>query len=252
MLNSRFLMAAALVVAALVPASAFAAARSGKSQAVGSGLAYPTLNHSLLVNPTGLADAGNGSLQAGYRIDPKKGHLSFVSGGSAVGFGLGYRQEGASSVEEFGFAGRLSLMTLGATLRTQEFEHLDADIGANFELGSVRVTAVGRGVDAGFDRVDVGLGFTTGTFSFGFDAKKPLGSGDKTWLFDAGLSAGDDKVSAGFGYTFSYDGQDIQGGDIHAGISLGVTQGLAAEAFYRPASQEWASGDWVVGLKARF
>jgi len=244
-----FFVAAVSILAALASSSSLAQARPGKAHYVGSGLAYPTLNHALFVNSTALVDSPQASLQASYLLDPENIHASLSTGGSSVGFGLGFRQNGPSSIEEFGLAGRLNIMTLGATLRTRELENPDADIAATFDFGSTRLSIIGRGMEAGFDRVDAGLGFIAGPFTIGLDAKKPLASGDDSWLFDAGLAAGDGRISAGFGYTFAYNGGDFFGGDIHAGISLGLTSGIAAEAFYKPSTHEWNPGEWVIGAR---
>jgi len=249
MMNKNIFFKTTLVLVAIASQQSFAAARAGKALYVGSGLAYPTLNHSLFVNPAGLVDSPKASLQASYLLDPGKIHASLMSGSSSVGFGVGYRQVGSSSTEEFGLGARLNILTLGATMRTQEFEAMDGDLSGTFDFGSMRLAVIGRGASAGFDRADVGLGFTSGALSFGFDAKKPLIVGSKIVLFDASLSANSGSVSAGFGYTFSYDGNDVVGGDVHAGMSLELSKGVAAEAFYRPASQEWSPGDWVVGAR---
>jgi hypothetical protein len=249
MFKERILYTAALTLCLVASPSLSAAARSGKAYAVGSGLAYPTLNHSLFVNPTALVDSPKASLQGAYLVDPEEIHASLMSGGSSVGFGVGYRQVDSSSIEEFGLAGRINVLTLGATLRTQEFDNVDADVGGSLDFGSMRLAVIGRSADSGFERVDAGLGFLAGPFTLGFDVKKPLAAGNEALFFDAGLSVGDGNISAGMGYTFGYDGTDFVEGDIHAGLSLMVTSGIAAEAFYKPSNQEWAPGDWVVGAR---
>jgi hypothetical protein len=249
MFKQSILTTAALTLCLVASPTLSAAARSGKAYAVGSGLAYPTLNHSLFVNPTALVDSPKASLQASYLVDPEDIHASLTSGGSSVGFGVGYRQSGSSSTEEFGLAGRLNVLTLGVTLRTQEFDNVDADVGGSFDFGSMRLAVIGRSANGGFERLDAGLGFMAGPFTLGFDVKKPLASGSETLFFDAGLAVGDGKISAGMGYTFAYDGSEFVEGDIHAGLSLMVSNGIAAEAFYKPSTQEWAPGDWVVGVR---
>ncbi|MEO5667381.1 MAG: hypothetical protein ABIR96_04910 [Bdellovibrionota bacterium] len=239
-----------LVLAGLAPQVVSAAqSRAGMAHYVGSGLAYPTLNHALFVNPTALVDSPLTSLQASYMLDPGNVHSSITTGGGTAGFGIGYRQNGSSSTEEFGLAGRINIMTLGATLRTHEFQGLDGDLAATFDFGAMRLTAIGRGANQGFDRADVGLGFTSGPFSLGIDAKKPLAAGDESYDFDVGMSVSDGRISAGFGYTFAYNGASMVAGDIHSGLSFDVTKGAALEAFYKPSTQEWSPGDWVLGAR---
>lgn len=228
---------------------AFAAkARPGKAHSVGTGIVYPTLNHSLFVNPAALVDSPNISLQGAYLVDPENIHASVTHGAGVFGLGAGYRQAGSSSIEELGLALKANILNFGLTARSSEFENFNFDAGVTFDLGSLRIGSVLRGIDGGVDRYDIGLGFLVNEATVEFDAKF---NGDDAWLFDASLSLGT-KLAVGLGYTFAYINSEFIEGDLHAGVSVEVGKAVSLEAFYRPSPQEWATGDWVFGAKAVF
>jgi hypothetical protein len=226
-----------------------AAHAANKGLAIGTGVAYPTVNHTLFVNPAGLTDAGTLSLQGAYLMDPEEIHASLVTGSGSFGLGAGYRSVGESSIEEFGLGFGLGSINFGVTLRSVEFDNFGADVGAIFGVGGLRAALVLRDVTDSLSRLDFGIAKAFGQVVAEFDVKKLL-DGD-AWLFDAALAATSGKITAGVGYTFSYF-NGFQEGDIHAGLSLEIASGVAAEFMYRPHSQEWSPGDWVLGARATF
>lgn len=225
--------------------SLLAQARPGKSHAVGTGVVYPTLNHSLFVNPAGLVDSPRISLQGAYLIDPENIHSSLTIGRGIWGMGLGYRQAGSSSIEELGLALKANILNLGLTARSSEFENFNYDLGATFDLGDFRMGVVVRNITSNSKRYDFGLGMLINQATLEFDVKTDA---NDFWHFDAAISVGT-QVSVGFGYAVSYFNNDFYNGTIHAGVSIPLTQKFSVEAFYRPHSFEWSPGDWVVGAK---
>ncbi len=226
-----------------------AASAGNQGLSVGTGVAYPTVNHSLFVNPTGLLDAGSMSLQGAYLLDSEEIHGSLVSGSGSFGLGAGVRTVGSSHIDEFGLAAKLGNLGLGVTLRAVDFEGFDGDAGATFGVSGARASVVVRGVDGGLDRIDFGIAKAFGQVVAEFDAKKPW-SGD-AWFFDASIAVTSGKITAGVGYDFSYF-NGFREGDFHAGLSMEVARGVAAEFMYRPHFQEWAPGDWVLGARVTF
>ncbi len=229
-----------------------AAARPGLAHYVGSGLAYSTLNH-IFVNPAAVVDSPKVSLQGSYLLDPENIYASATFGMGTSGLGLSYLQNSNGSDSVQGAAAfRLNTLSIGTTVYSNvDFDNIDADISGTFDLSKFRLTIIGRGVNLGLDRLDVGVGIVNGPLTIGLDVKIPWDSGQRfeNYLFDAGFAYSQNKFSLGAGYTFSYVSDVFDGGNFHAGASIVVGTGVALEAFYKPQTQEWASSEVVLGLR---
>lgn len=233
--------------------TAEAKARAGKAHFAGAGLAYSTMNHSLFVNPAVLVDSPKTSIQGSYLLDPEQIHGSATFGMGNLGAGFGYRQAGTDSeVIEAGIAFRANALSIGTTIKSDfDFDAMDADIAANFELSKMRLAVIARNVNLGMSRLDFGIGILNGPLTIGLDSKVLWIDGRKfkDYLFDASVAYSMNKLHLSAGYTFTYLASTFTGGDVHAGLSFDVTKSIALEGFYKPQEQEWAAGDVVVGAR---
>lgn len=222
---------------------------------LGSGVVFSSPNSALFRNPTALVDSDRVSLQGMWRFEVENPSASVVLKEGALGFGVGYRQEGGDSgvnIYEAGAATSLSIMDLGVVVRSVEEEGLDGDVAVRFNVDRFKLGFVGRQVDSGFDRVDGGLGIELNAqVTAEFNVKKPEPFDGEIWLYDAGLVFNADKISMSVGYDF-VSGAGNSDGDLHAGVSFEFSPNVYLEGYYRPFAQEWGVDDWAAALRATF
>lgn len=230
---------------------------SGTAQArgVGTGVAFATPNQALIVNPAALVDASVISVEGIWRFDPSAPFASVVGSASKIALGADFRREAGQSIFQGGLAFDLDMLDIGATIRSNNGDSVDADTAVNINLQSLRLSAVARGWRSGLDRLDIGLGFALPAAFFTVDFKKPFPLNDSNKLFylDIGVVVDVSMLSLGVGFDMAHS--QVGGwsnAEIHASGSYQLLPQLHLELFYRPLAYEWASSKWAAGARYTF
>lgn len=224
------------------------AAGSGSDRMVGSGISYAAPTRGLIVNPAALADGGAAAVEGLYRFEESAPFAAIVSRIGAIGLGADYRKEGDEQVFEGGFAFKVGAPTLGFTFRHTDSSDLDGDAGLALDFTKFRLAAVARGIEAGVDRVDAGLGIKLDVATVEFNYKRMLPFSNGYYFYDAGIAANVGKAAVGVGYDF-YSISGISEGKLHADVALALSGGIAITLSYRPHAQEWSAAKWAAGAR---
>ncbi len=225
------------------------------ARATGSGVLFPTLNHSMQMNPAGLSEGGGVNIQGLMDLETQNLFGSATFGQNQLGAGFSYLRfsEEAipiNSVESFGFGFKLGQSRWGGSVHSQEFDSFSADVGMIYDMRRIRLGAVARSVNDGFSAIDGGIGVNMGMWGAEFDLRYPMheGSSSNDMSFQAGFFAMMRSLS--FSLTYGFDRiRGIGDGDIGLGISLGLNRTVFAEAFYDSSPLAGSGGNWSLGAR---
>jgi hypothetical protein len=221
---------------------------------VGSGITYSARSTALQTNPAALAEGSGSELSVLGELDPDQLRGNLVGTSGSLGWGLGVQSYlDVANLFEAGFALNLGMTKFGASFLTNdEFDSVSSSVGVNFDLSSLRLSVIARGLDEDLNRVDVGLGWMGSNWRFEIAAKKPRPFDNSNLVFDVGFAVQAGKVGVGVGYDFSYILEEFREGDFHGSLKYQVTKNLGVEAHYRPWVYESGFFDWAAGVSFRF
>lgn len=242
----------ATITASLLPSISFGKSGS-KDRPVGAGMAFPSVHQALEVNSSTLNETSKLSLQGLWGFDTEEPSVTLAGSEGKFGWGLGWKDRGTVNVYDAGFGIDLGGFLIGTNLYSVDFEGLNGDVTASFEFSNIRLVTAFRGIDDGVDRFDIGIGFAMNKALISIDMFKitPWDTSDR-YDFDLSLAYDAGKIGVGVGYDFYYlDG--INGGDIHADLSLKLSNNFAAEGHYRLTPNHRSSiSNWSAGIRLIF
>ncbi len=229
----QFMLRSASIFAVLTLGTTAFAAKGSMGRSVGAGLAFPSSNQALNVNPSALPEAESMSLQGLWGFETEEPSVSLVGSQKSVGWGLGWMDNGTTNRFDGGFGVNLGGLMVGTDLYTTDFDGVDGDVALTFELSKIRLVTAFRGIDNGIDQFALGLGFNVNNLLISLDMYKNLPWADSdVYGFDTSFAYNAGKVSVGAGYDFIYN-DGIENGEIHGDIAFAITNSIVIEGHYR-------------------